>query len=169
MRKTSITSVFAAIFLLVLLAGCVNPRTKYGRLSFTIDSAMAARLLEKSYTSRAPTEEEISELQLNVELQGDFSDSKTIRLADGETVTFPEIPVGSRVWSKIAVFKVDGGGVHFPLYQGESEQIVIQQGENTLTVQMENTSTSIDIYVRGGNASDSEETGFGTEEKPFNK
>ena len=88
-------------------------------------------------SSRAALGESGTEnLYVEISLLGSYSATKTAPLSEGTTVTFSEIPVGTKIRAKGQIYSVLEESEKEILYTGESEEITVKDGENTLVLKM---------------------------------
>ena len=87
-------------------------------------------------SSRAVSDElDTENLYVEISLLGSYSATKTVALSAGATITFSEVPVDSRIYAKAEVYELEDEEKEI-LYTGESEEISVAEGENTLTLKM---------------------------------
>lgn len=152
------------IALILSLCACslVNDLTsERASLSFTITGELAERLNSAS-RARSATLADIG-LYLDIALEGDYEDEKTISVSEGSTVKFENIPTGLSVYATAQAYEMDGGE-KFVFYEGESEKITIQEGENALSLFLQKVESDIIRYYISANA---EAGGNGSKAKPF--
>ncbi len=153
------------IALILSLCACslVNDlSSERASLSFTITGELADRINSAS-SSRSATLAD-SGLYLDIALEGGYKDEKTISVSEGSTVKFENIPTGLSVYATAQAYEMDGGE-KFVFYEGESEKITIQEGENTLSLFLQKVESDIIRYYisANGSANDSD----GSKAKPF--
>ena len=153
------------IALILSLCACslVNDlSSERASLSFTITGELAERLNSAS-SSRSATLAD-SGLYLDIALEGDYEDEKTISVSEGSTVKFENIPTGLSVYATAQAYEMDGGE-RFVFYEGESEKITIQEGENALSLFLQKVESDIiRLYI---NETIGTEAGDGSKAKPF--
>ena len=152
------------IALILSLCACslVNDLTsERASLSFTITGELAERLNSAS-RARSATLADIG-LYLDIALEGDYEDEKTISVSEGSTVKFENIPTGLSVYATAQAYEMDGGE-KFVFYEGESEKITIQEGENALSLFLQKVESDIIRLYISANA---EAGGNGSKAKPF--
>ena len=152
------------IALILSLCACslVNDlSSERASLSFTITGELADRI---NSASRARSADSADGLYLDIALEGDYEDEKTISVSEGSTVKFENIPTGLSVYATAQAYEMDGGE-KFVFYEGESEKITIQEGENALSLFLQKVESDIiRLYISAnGNAND----GNGSKAKPF--
>ena len=152
------------IALILSLCACslVNDLTsERASLSFTITGELADRINSAS-SSRSATLAD-SGLYLDIALEGNYEDEKTIPISEGSTVKFENIPTGLSLYATAQAYEMDGGE-KFVFYEGESEKITIQEGENALSLFLQKVESDIIRYYISANA---EAGGNGSKAKPF--
>lgn len=74
-------------------------------------------------------------------MHGDVTDSRQTTIsASGGTILFKDIPVGSTVYFTAALFSEDSAEA--PLYTGETEKIVVEEGETEVQLVLKKVQTS---------------------------
>ena len=146
------------IFLLILFSCSLKPE-QTGSVSFCIDADMVSHLTAlKAEESDVPAAEPSAEpaadpadtLFLTIALHGDYEKSQTIPVVAGKSVTFDAIPVGSKVYASVQIYEnaeeSDGDAA---LYRAVSEEITVQEGDNTLNLTLSEVYT-ISYELNGG-------------------
>ena len=78
---------------------------------------------------------ENSSLYLELSIKGDFNSTRTLSLAEGSSVVFEQIPVGSQIYAHVIAYdSADENST--ALYEGRSETITIKSGENSLSISL---------------------------------
>lgn len=142
------------IFLLFLFSCSLKPE-QTGSVSFCIDADMVSHLTalkaeESDVPAAEPSAEPADTLFLTVTLHGDYEKSQTIPVVAGKSVTFDAIPVGSKVYASVQIYEnaeeSDGDAA---LYRAVSEEITVQEGDNTLNLTLSEVYT-ISYELNGG-------------------
>ena len=116
----------------------MDDSTGGGRLVFYIDEQAASALRtaaeRTSVSGNARAASDLSGLSLEVSLTGAVETSRTVPVQENAVVTFDSLPVGGTVRVKAKAFKQieNYGAVSF--YEGTSEPIVIQEGNNAVSL-----------------------------------
>ncbi|MBP5284264.1 MAG: hypothetical protein J6Y93_06335, partial [Treponema sp.] len=122
-RFFSVFLIFAAI----LITGC-SGYSSTGKLTVKIDKNAVSKI-EREASSGNITGE--NNLILNINILGDYSDSRTVSLQDETRTVFSAIPEGSEIHAEASVYRADDRDKKAVL-KGTSETITIQEGENAL-------------------------------------
>lgn len=139
-----------------LLMGCTSFSEKEtGSVTFSLSPELASAVLTSNRVALAdevsegdgavPTEE-FENFQLVVELSGDYNDSKTIEISQmewekiihgqsQETVSFDEIPVGSRITVTVKISRKSEDSLRL-IMKGSSVSTIIHEGENQIAVKL---------------------------------
>ena len=112
-----------------------------GSLVFDM-SEVAARAAKSDFNAKD---------QMEIKLTGDYEAEKAFFIMDEFTdesktellVTFPEIPVGSKVKAEATIFRVFTVSGRKDLYTGTSEILEIQEGVNQLPIKLKKISTDV--------------------------
>lgn len=112
-----------------------------GSLVFDM-SEVAARAAKSDFNAKD---------QMEIKLTGDYEAEKAFFIMDEFTdesktellVTFPEIPVGSKVKAEATIFRVFTVSGRKDLYAGTSEILEIQEGVNQLPIKLKKISTDV--------------------------
>ena len=116
-------------------------RDNAASVSFSIDRATAGKIAEAASArsvARNLAAEEMEGLFLDIELKGGHVAGKTIPVTEGATAVFDDIPVGISLYAEGSAYRVtDGEKAIF--YTGKSKEIKIQEGENSLSLEMKKT------------------------------
>ena len=116
----------------------MDDSTGGGRIVFYIDEQAASALRtaaeRTSVSGNARAASDLSGLSLEVSLTGAVETSRTVPVQENAVVTFDSLPVGGTVRVKAKAFKQieNYGAVSF--YEGTSEPIVIQEGNNAVSL-----------------------------------
>ena len=81
---------------------------------------MALRIQNAASRSARSAEIDADGLFMDIALTGDYKDSKTLAVAEGETLVFEEIPVGATVKAQGTAYRTENGE-RLVLYKGESD------------------------------------------------
>ena len=128
--------------LLFFISSCslFSPAQNNAVLSFVVDGDMA-REVQKSLgaMSSLPLSARYLEGEnafLEISIFGDYSDSKTIALVDGESLSFTNLSEGLEVYAQGSIYvnvqSEDGKESRKELYTGKSESFALKRGINDL-------------------------------------
>ena len=125
---------FFLIFTLLVTLSCSMflSDSSSSSISFTFSDDFVHNVRNGSRTISAS---ELENLYIEISLLGSYTASKTATLSAGTTITFSEIPVGSKIKAKAEVYEFEDGEKLLS-FMGESEEITVAAGENTLTLKM---------------------------------
>ena len=125
---------FTAIILsTVLVTGCANSITSNlespkGSVSFSINRS-AAESMQQADSSQV--------LIAEISLSGQHEETKEIEVKADAKASFAEIPVGSIIYAKARVYS--RALPEKTLYQGQSEEITVSEGENKIKLTLTKT------------------------------
>ena len=111
---------------------------KEASVTFTIDKATASKIAgaaSSRSTARALTAGEMEGLFFEIELKGGYAAKETLPVTEGASVTFTDIPAETKVYAEATAYKIENDEKQI-LYTGRSEEITIQEGENSLSLVM---------------------------------
>ena len=111
---------------------------KEASVTFTIDKATASKIAgaaSSRSTARALTAGEMEGLFFDIELKGGYAAKETLPVTEGASVTFTDIPAETKVYAEATAYKIENDEKQI-LYTGRSEEITIQEGENSLSLVM---------------------------------
>ena len=96
---------------LLFITGCsLFENSGSGRITFRIDGETADKIAHESQSraaARTLTAEEMEGLYFEIELKGDYAAKQTLPVTEGASVTFEEIPVGTRVYAEATAYKIE--------------------------------------------------------------
>ena len=127
-KKTLIFFGFAFAFA-CFFCGCsfFNLKEKSGTVVFSINSENYAKIIRSESSSVPAT------LFCDIELKGDYSETKTISITKDARVKFQSIPIGTELYAEITAYYVENNKKVI-VYSGTSATIRITSGENQLDV-----------------------------------
>lgn len=160
---------FAAFFAVsLLLTSCSHAGSEdCASLRFVMDESIVQKISAEAdvrncpSSSRSISAEEMDGLFFEVNLRGAGKRTKTVPVAKNAEIRFENIPVGSVLYAEAVAYSVDDGKKTV-LYEGKSDSVRIEGGENFLAISLRKV--SIKIYV---SATGSDESGDGTQENPL--
>ena len=71
---------------------------------------------------------------IEVSILGDYTETKTINIKEDSPVIFEEIPVDSKVYAEVYIYRLTPLKKRLDTYYGKSKEIIVQEGDNLLTV-----------------------------------
>lgn len=106
-----------------------------GKISFFFSGELASKM--KNASSRTVSNDEVGRgLFLDVALKGGFLAQQTAQLLDnGTSISFEEIPEGVSVFAEASAYEKVGDEKNI-LYTGKSESVIINEGENIISLVM---------------------------------
>lgn len=107
-----------------------------GKISFFFSGELASKM--KNASSRTVSNDEVGGggLFLDVALKGGFLAQQTAPLLDnGTSISFEEIPEGVSVFAEASAYEKVGDEKNI-LYTGKSESVIINEGENIISLVM---------------------------------
>ena len=106
-----------------------------GKVSFFFSGELASKM--KNASSRTASNDEVGGgLFLDVALKGGFLAQQTAPLLDnGSSISFEEIPEGVSVFAEASAYEKVGDEKNI-LYTGKSESVIINEGENIISLVM---------------------------------
>ena len=124
--RKSAASLFTFLFTILFLSCTFIHETKNGRITFS-----TSKLLQSS--ARAAGNISNSDF-LEVNIFGDYTDSKTISIGDNSPVIFDEVPIDAKVYAEVYIYKLTALQKRYDTYYGKSEELVVKEGDNILNV-----------------------------------
>ena len=122
-----------------MLSSCsISGADQTGSVAFQIDGSA---IKEKINGVRSAGDETFF---MDVSILGDYKAVRTVLLEDRTSVCFDSIPVGVKIHAFAKVYKKDSSNVNslnHVLYAGESNEIVIKEGENELSLTLKTART----------------------------
>ena len=160
---------FIAVFAFsLLLPSCSHAGSEdCASLCFVMDESIVQKISAEAdvrnypSSSRSISAEEMDGLFFEVNLRGAEKRTKTVPVVKNAEIRFENIPVGSVLYAEAVAYSVDDGKKTV-LYEGKSDSVRIEGGENFLAISLRKV--SIKIYV---SATGSDESGDGTQENPL--
>lgn len=144
---------FTAIILsTVLVTGCANSITSNlenpkGSVSFSINRS-AAESIRQADSSQV--------LIAEISLSGQHEETKEIEVKADAKASFAEIPVGSIIYAKARVYS--RALPEKTLYQGQSEEITVSEGENKIKLTLTKTADGTEDSGSSGNTEKTDDT-----------
>lgn len=134
--KKYLFPLFFILFICSFITSCssiFSDEDEYGTVSFSLNEAAAKAINSRAASSRDASQEIFSDCKLSVTLYvNDKEQTQEAELsAEGASVKFERIRVGSKVSARVHVYKGDA-----VIAAGLSESKKITRGENTLNVQL---------------------------------
>ncbi|MCR4924664.1 MAG: hypothetical protein K5917_00080, partial [Clostridiales bacterium] len=149
-------AIVAGLAILFFAGACSNGTEgagAVGAVSFSIDAKMnekireAAALLcqQNAGAFSFDQEESVDDQQsedgsfLTLDLKGDYSATKIVKVEKEQTVNFDAVPVDSVVWVEATAYQMANGQKTL-LYTGKSQSITVAAGQNKLSLTMKRAS-----------------------------
>ncbi len=108
-------------------------------------------------------------LFFEIELKGGYNAKQVIPVTSSVKVTFDGISVGTRLWAEISIYKYkDSQKVVY--YSGKSDPVIITNGINQIPLKLKKSGEGeylIYIYINPDSSVGNDESGDGSEEKPY--
>ena len=153
--RNSLFALFAGLLLPLFIASLfscsmLEADSPSSSVSFTFSGEFVQNVRGGVSSRAAFSEADTENLYVEISLLGSYTATKTAPLSEGTTVTFSEIPVGSKIRAKGQIYSVLEESEKEILYTGESEEITIAEGENRLALKMkkaESESTTAEYTV----------------------
>lgn len=160
--------IYFALVSALFLAGCqAFDSDDSGSVTFCVTAEMVQNLkqiqgnadceTESNPLARAVTPEELQDAFFAISLKGGYTASKTIPAKVGATATFDHIPVGTRLWVEVIVYRTERTDSETTkrttLYFGKSGTITIKSGGNGQEIQLQHAG-AFSISVRIHTAQD---------------
>ena len=144
-RWGAIRIILAALALLLSACAAFRVDEQTTSLSFKLPPELVSKITSSSRSARAAGETAESDgVFIEIALSGSFSQTKTVPLTASTTVTFSKIPVGAKIQAKAEAYKTSGDEEKTLLYTGESEEITVAEGGNTLTLKMKKVASEFE-------------------------
>ncbi|MBQ4237586.1 MAG: InlB B-repeat-containing protein [Treponema sp.] len=138
-RKSVFFIIATALCMTSMLSSCsISGADQTGSVAFQIDGSA---IKEKINGVRSAGDETFF---MDVSILGDYKAVRTVLLEDRTSVCFDSIPVGVKIHAFAKVYKKDSSNVNslnHVLYAGESNEIVIKEGENELSLTLKTART----------------------------
>ena len=126
-KKTAV-SLFA-LFSAILFFSCTFIHdNKSGRVSFSVTN-----IIQNS--SRAAVTISNTDF-LEVSLLGDYTATQTVSIKDASIIIFEEVPLEAEIYAEVFIYRINALNKRYDKYSGKSEPIIVQEGENLLTVKL---------------------------------
>ena len=97
------------------------------------------------YSARALTSNEISALRLEITLSGGYEASKTLTVAEGNAVSFNNVPIGTKIYVQATAYRketqADGTEKQVIYYAGKSAETSIKAGINKINLALQKMGT----------------------------
>ena len=143
---------FTILGLFLVFTSCSLLTGKDGantRVTLRIGSDLYHRL--SSRAAEITGSEEGGGFEIDVEIKGDYSDKKSATISEnGAQIIFSDIPEGAKIYAEGKIFK-DAYGRKIMLYNGKSEEITIEEGdENFLELLLKKTKVTLIFDSDGG-------------------
>ena len=137
-----------------MLSSCsISGADQTGSVAFQIDGSA---IKEKINGVRSADGDSKTGCFVDVDLLGDYKAARTVSLEDRTSVCFDSIPVGVKIHAFAKVYKKDSSNansLNHVLYAGESNEIVIKEGENELSLTLK-TARTVTFDTNGGSSVD---------------
>lgn len=143
MKKTCLF-VIVCILLSVLLLSCGALTRPMERQTVVELHITGIREYQNSTAGARVLSDVFTDASLTVSITGDYHAEQTVRLtSETVSVSFTDIPAGARIQATASVTTADGELV----YTGQSSEIVVAKGINTLAVVIEPSDVDIDVNL----------------------
>lgn len=153
-RKSVLFIIATALCMTSMLSSCsISGADQTGSVAFQIDGSA---IKEKINGVRSADDDSKTGCFVDVDLLGDYKAARTVSLEDRTSVCFDSIPVGVKIHAFAKVYKKDSSNVNslnHVLYAGESNEIVIKEGENELSLTLK-TARTVTFNTDGGSSVD---------------
>lgn len=139
-----------AVALLIFLSSCSNltEASAKASASFTMNTTTVEKIrasamgndLEKANASiisrnmRAATLP--TNLFIDISIKGEYEETKTAPVKEGESISFNEIPVGTDIYAEAFAYLKTEDNKKEALYRGTSEHLKVTEGENKLALSL---------------------------------
>ncbi len=127
LKKTAVSlfSIFAAI----LFFSCTFiHENKSGRVSFSVSNIV-------QNSSRAAVTINSTDF-LEVSLLGDYTATQTVGAKETSNIVFEEVPLDAKIYAEVYIYRINSLNKRYDKYSGKSESIIVQEGDNVLTVKL---------------------------------
>ena len=143
-RKIRALAVVSMAVLLCFFTGCTPSSIgQKGDISFCIDSATAQQILglaagfNSSRAAASVTEDNLKTAVISVSLKGDYEETKTKDFSsNGVNLSFNKVPIGAQIFAQAEIFYIDSNNTKVQICSGESDSIVVQDGKNSLSIDL---------------------------------
>ena len=126
-KKTAV-SLFA-LFSAILFFSCTFIHdNKSGKVTFSVNN-----IIQNS--SRAVVTISNTDF-LEVSLLGDYTATQTVSIKDASTIIFEEVPLEAEIYAEVFIYRINALNKRYDKYSGKSESIIVQEGDNVLTVKL---------------------------------
>ena len=125
-----ITALFSFFFAVLLFFSCTFiHESKSAKVYFS-----AGKLFQNN--SRAATSFNSNDY-MEISLLGDYTETQTIHNINENTqIIFSEVPVEAQIYAEVYIYKFSALGRRINKYKGQSETIIVEEGDNLLTVKL---------------------------------
>jgi hypothetical protein len=125
-----ITALFSFFFAVLLFFSCTFiHESKSAKVYFS-----AGKLLQNN--SRAATSFNSNDY-MEISLLGDYTETQTIHNINENTqIIVSEVPVEAQIYAEVYIYKFSALGRRINKYKGQSETIIVEEGDNLLTVKL---------------------------------
>ena len=125
-----ITALFSFFFAVLLFFSCTFiHESKSAKVYFS-----AGKLLQNN--SRAATSFNSNDY-MEISLLGDYTETQTIHnLNENTQIIFSEVPVEAQIYAEVYIYRISALGRRINKYTGQSETIIVEEGDNLLTVKL---------------------------------
>ena len=132
MKRNPIQKIAAALFALfsaILFFSCTFiHENKSGRVSFSVSNIV-------QNSSRAAVTINSTDF-LEVSLLGDYTATQTVGAKETSIIVFEEVPLDAKIYAEVYIYRINSLNKRYDKYSGKSESIIVQEGENLLTVKL---------------------------------
>ena len=73
---------------------------------------------------------------IEINLLGDYEETQTGIISDDMQFIFNEIPLEAQVYAEVYIYRISAIGRRINKYKGQSETIIVEEGDNILTVKL---------------------------------
>ncbi len=127
LKKTAV-SLFSIFATIILFSCTFIHENKSGRVSFSVSNIV-------QNSSRAAVTINSTDF-LEVSLLGDYSETQTVSIKDASTIVFEEVPLEAQIYAEVYIYRINALNKRYNKYSGKSEPLIVQEGENLLTVKL---------------------------------
>ncbi len=143
-RKIRALAVVSMAVLFCFFTGCTPSSIgQKGDISFCIDSATAQQILglaagfNSSRAAASVTEDNLKTAVISVSLKGDYEETKTKDFSsNGVSLSFSKVPIGAHIFAQAEIYYIDSNNTKVQICSGESDSIVVQDGKNSLSIDL---------------------------------
>lgn len=159
---------FSAALMSLALASCSNASgdaiVQNGNVALLLDSAFFQKAVQFGVQKNGESEVEGEKIKMRLEvsLNGEYSDTKTLNfdfektaeapLPPSQTINFNEVPIGKNIYAVVRIYvigvAVEEGKANKPSYIGKSKTIQVGNGDNTLELTAYSYYTSVPYSVK---------------------